>query len=95
MLAFGVEVARGSCFDISIGGLGASVAGPIQLGQEVRLEFTLPPQEESLLLKAMVRHFEAGRCGFEFLTITPEDRDAILAYGDSLTKKKRPRFPRQ
>ncbi|HET8667744.1 MAG TPA: PilZ domain-containing protein, partial [Terriglobales bacterium] len=64
-------------------------------GQEVGLEFQLPGRDVPLQFKAVVRHFQGGHCGLEFLTITPEHRDAILAYGDSLDKKKRPKIIRR
>jgi hypothetical protein len=95
VFVIGVEVGQGTCFDVSIGGLGASVAAPLQLGQEVSLDFPVPTREARLHLKAVVRHFEAGRAGFEFLTITPQDRDSILSYGSSLTEKKRPKLIRR
>jgi c-di-GMP-binding flagellar brake protein YcgR len=90
----GGEIADGKCEDVSIGGMGARVDAPLQLGQEVGLEFQLPTQEKVLNLRGVVRHLEAGRCGFEFLTITPEQLDSILAYGRSLTEKKRPMLRR-
>lgn len=86
----GGKVVAGATVDVSEGGLGASGINGLSVGQEVELEFCLPQRDDALVVKAVVRHADHERCGFEFLTITPEHRRAILAYGESHTAKKRP-----
>ncbi|HYG99836.1 MAG TPA: PilZ domain-containing protein [Terriglobales bacterium] len=76
--------------DVSEGGLGAKAVPGLQVGQELQLVFGLPEQDQPFTVKAVVRHASAVRCGFEFLTITPEQRAAVLRYGETLMSKKRP-----
>lgn len=89
----GAEI-EGTCFDISEGGLGAKSLAKLEMGQETALELQLPEYETVLRFKAIVRHCAPDRCGFEFLTNTPEQRQMILAYGEGLSTKKRPRLMR-
>ena len=71
---------RGWCQDVSEGGLGATVAAPLKLGDEVSLEFELAAGPEAVTVRALVRFTDGFRHGFEFLTLTPAQRAAILAY---------------
>lgn len=86
----GGNVVEGSALDVSEGGLGATGIGGLAVGQEVELEFCLPQSDQSFSVRAIVRHAGDVCCGFEFLTITPEQRTAILRYGESLSQTKRP-----
>lgn len=88
------KVVEGSTLDVSEGGLGAKAIGGLSVGQEVELEFCLPQRDDAFAVRAIVRHAGVMRCGFEFLTITPEQRMAVLRYGQSLATKKRPTFSR-
>ena len=71
---------RGWCQDVSEGGLGATVAVELKLGDEVSLEFDISTSTEPVSVRALVRYTDAFRHGFEFLTLTPTHRAAILAY---------------
>jgi c-di-GMP-binding flagellar brake protein YcgR len=84
------KVVAGSTVDVSEGGLGARAINGLIVGQEVELEFCLPQSDQSFSVRAIVRHAGDVRCGFEFLTITPEQRTTILRYGESLSIPKRP-----
>jgi hypothetical protein len=78
---------RGWCNDISEGGLGATVAVPLQLGTEVGLEFAIPISPEPLRLNAVVRYTNGFRFGFEFLKLTPEQRQLVLTYVGGAPKR--------
>ncbi len=81
-----------TCLDVSEGGLGAKATAVLAVGQEAAIEFQLPDHDPLLRFKAIVRHWDPDRCGFEFLTNTPEQRRMILEYGLNSTMKKRPRL---
>lgn len=81
-----------TCIDVSEGGVGALTQAKVEEGQEVVLELYLFEGDTPLIFKAIVRHSDAERSGFEFQTITPEQTQFIRAYGVSVSMKKRPRF---
>jgi c-di-GMP-binding flagellar brake protein YcgR len=87
----GVSV-EGTCVDVSEGGLGALTQTKIEEGRDVVLELHLPESEAPLIFKAIVRHSGSDRSGFEFQTITPEQRQLIRTYGLRISMKKRPRL---
>lgn len=88
------DIVEGRTADVSEGGLGATAVNGLAVGQEVQLEFCLPQSDQSFSVRAVVRHAGQSRCGFEFLTITPEQRSAMLRYGESSSEKKRPSITR-
>jgi len=61
---------------VSIGerGLGVVLAGEVQPGDSVGLEFRLPDTEARLHLQAIVRYQALLHCGLEFLNLTPEQQ---------------------
>lgn len=83
-----------TCLDISEGGLGAKSHTRLEMGQEIALELQLPGHDTLLRFRAVVRYKGADRCGVEFVTNTPEQRQLILAYGQSLSLRKKPRLTR-
>ncbi len=79
---------RGWCNDISEGGLGATIAAPLQLRAEVTLQFELPLSPEPLRLRAVIRYLYGFRLGFEFLAMTPGQRQLITTFvGSPVTSK--------
>jgi c-di-GMP-binding flagellar brake protein YcgR len=88
----GDRAAEGECLDISEGGLGARTKAKLTPGEEIVLEVQFPEQHQALAFKAFVRHWEDGRCGFEFVTITPEQRELIRGYGQAASLKTFPRL---
>jgi hypothetical protein len=74
------QVGRGWCNDVSPGGLGATAALRLEAGEEVVLEFTVPTWEEVLTLRAIVRFVNGFRYGFEFLSLSAQQRQAITTY---------------
>lgn len=73
----GVRSIRGITLDISEGGLGALVQSGLRVGETVSLEFALP--DHDLKAVAIVRHSSSSRSGFEFLGLTPEERQRIAS----------------
>ena len=71
----GVRFTRGITLDISEGGLGALVQSGLRVGETVSLELALP--DSDLKAVAIVRHSSSLRSGFEFLGLTPEERQHI------------------
>ena len=80
MVAAGPHSYRGWCRDVGEGGLGATIAAPLKLGDEVSLEFELPGCSEPLRVRALLRFSDGFRQGFEFLTLTPAQRSELLAF---------------
>lgn len=75
LTAGGLRHSRGVSLDISEGGLGAMVEGSFQVGDTVSIEVKLPGSELSAI--GVVRHSSTLRSGFEFLGLTPEERQCI------------------
>lgn len=72
-----IPVATGKMRDISLGGLGAVLDPPVGVGQRLWMEFRLPQATAAMRLLCKVRHNYGERFGFQFLNITPEQRDEI------------------
>jgi c-di-GMP-binding flagellar brake protein YcgR len=72
-----IPVSSGKMRDISLGGVGAVLDPPVGVGQRLWLEFRLPNAAGSLRLLCKTRHNYDERFGFQFLNITPEQRDEI------------------
>lgn len=53
-------------------GLGVDLAGTVQVGDAIGLEFRLSDNGDTLRTKALVRHQALLRCGVEFLSSSPE-----------------------
>lgn len=73
----GVRFTHGISLDISEGGLGALMQGALRVGETVSLELELPGYE--LKGVAIVRHSSKVRSGFEFVGLTPEERQRIAS----------------
>jgi c-di-GMP-binding flagellar brake protein YcgR len=71
----GIGTTRGITLDISEGGLGALVQGDLRMGETVEID--LPLRGHPLKTVAIVRHTSSIRSGFEFLGLTPEERQKI------------------
>ncbi len=80
----GYDTFHGRCTEISVAGLGCMIACEMDLGELVRLEIGLPDQELKLLLKAVLRRRRGLLHGFEFVTVSPEQCEALqlLCRGD-------------
>ena len=68
--------------------MSATLTGELQPGEVATLEFTLPATVLATRLRAAVRYRNGYRHGFEFLTLTDGQRQAIqraLAVAEELT----------
>jgi hypothetical protein len=71
----GTTTSRGISLDISEAGLGALVQQALQVGQIVGIDLLL--EKGDLTTAAIVRYSSRVRSGFEFIGLTPEERDQI------------------
>ena len=67
----------GRSLDLGEGGVAAVLAAELQLGEWVAVEFKLPNAGQALQTKAVVRHHNQLRCGFEFLGLSGDQRSMI------------------
>jgi PilZ domain-containing protein len=67
----------GRASELGLDGIGATLSGELQNGEVVSLEFPIPLAPYLLKLRAVVRYSDGLRCGFEFLVVTDEQRQAI------------------
>jgi TonB family protein len=67
----------GRSLDIGEGGVAAVLAAELQPGEWVAVEFELPNVGQALQTKAVVRHHNQLRCGFEFLELSGDQRSMI------------------
>jgi len=67
----------GRSLDLGEGGVAAVLAAELQLGEWVAMEFKLPNAAQALQTKAVVRHHNQLRCGFEFLDLSGDQRSMI------------------
>ena len=67
----------GRSLDLGEGGVAAVLAAELQLGEWVAMEFKLPNAAQALQTKAVVRHHNQLRCGFEFLELSGDQRSMI------------------
>ncbi len=71
------QLLHGRTKNLSEGGLGATIAGDMQLGSLVRLEFQLPDAPEMLSVHAEVRYRQGFQFGFRFINQTDGQRQII------------------
>src|SRR6266436_7893856 len=67
----------GRSLDVGEGGVAAVLAAELKTGEWVAVEFQLPNVGYSLQTKAVVRHHNQLRCGFEFLGLSRDQRYMI------------------
>jgi TonB family protein len=67
----------GRSLDVGEGGVAAVLAAELQTGEWVAVEFQLPNVGHSLQTRAVVRHHNQLRCGFEFLGLSRDQRGMI------------------
>jgi len=66
------------------GGLGAILAGELPLNEPVTVEFTLPGSSQPMRMRATVRFRHGFHHGFEFLTLSLAQLEAIRKAEKSL-----------
>jgi PilZ domain len=67
---------HGRTRNLSEGGLGATVAGDIPIGEIVQLQLQLPGSEEPLVLFAELRYRQGFQYGFKF--VNPSDKQVEI-----------------
>lgn len=65
-------------------GIGATLTRELESGEVVALELIFPMADAPLKIRAVVRYRDGLRHGFEFLTRTPQQTDAIKKICDQL-----------
>ena len=73
---------HGRTLGISEAGISAVLAADLDLSESVSLEFALPSSPQSMAVRAVVRNRSGARYGFEFLTLSAEQRTAINSFCD-------------
>lgn len=68
---------HGRTKNLAEGGMAATVAGEIPMGELVELQFQLPQASEPLVLRAEVRYRHGFQYGFKFLPPTAEQIEII------------------
>lgn len=77
----------GHSTEIGQDGIGATLTGKLETGEIVSLEIPLPLSPYPLKVRAIVRYCDGLRYGFEFLTLTVNQRDMICRVCDMLANK--------
>jgi protein TonB len=86
----------GRSLDIGEGGVAAVLAAELQPGEWVAVELQLPNAGRALQTKAVVRHHDQLRCGFEFLGLSVDQRLMIRSWAGTaqpLSSAPGPRTP--
>ena len=68
-------------------GIGATLTGELESGEIVSLEIPLPLSPYPVKVRAIVRYRQGLRYGFEFLTLSPPQRETIARVCDMLATK--------
>ncbi len=80
----------GRSLDIGEGGVAAVLAAELQTGEWVAVEFQLPNAGYPLQTKAVVRHHNQLRCGFEFLGLSRDQRYMIRHWAGTAPAERSP-----
>jgi epoxyqueuosine reductase len=75
---------EGRCTVLSEGGVGGVLSGDMSKGDVVTLHFTLPTSDTPFEIRGVVRRKNGLHYGIEFLSLSPEQRQAIAAYCKTL-----------
>jgi c-di-GMP-binding flagellar brake protein YcgR len=73
----GYQKLEGHCRDLSEAGMGILLAAELDGGEVASLSFS-PPNSGAWELRAVVRHRRGYQYGFEFLSLTEEQRARLL-----------------
>ncbi len=78
---FGAKRFKTESVNLSEGGVLLEDSGGAKPGDEVDLEFLVPPSPQPLALRAKaVRNEPPDRLGLQFLALSPEEREAVQTY---------------
>ena len=83
VLRWGIpDTVPGRSLDLSPNGLAAILAGEFNPGEKVGVEIRLPQNENPIRTRALVRHHDKLRCGFEFIGLSDEERKIIRRWAE-------------
>lgn len=71
---------EGHCRDLSEAGMGLLLATEMNIGEVVGLSFSLPGSATGWELRGVVRYRRGYHYGFEFLSLTPGQRESLKTY---------------
>jgi hypothetical protein len=77
----------GRSTEIGRDGIGATLTGELEPGEIVTLDIPLPLSPYPVKIRAIVRYRQGLRYGFEFLTLTENQRDTIHRVCEMLANK--------
>jgi len=77
----------GHCFVIAEAGLGATLPETIPVGSLVQLLFSIPSHSTQLKVLALVRNQNDRQHGFEFLSLTEDDRLFLRQFCEELASE--------
>jgi hypothetical protein len=77
----------GHSTEIGQDGIGATLTGKLATGEIVSLDVPLPLSPYPLKVRAIVRYCDGLRYGFEFLTLTDNQRDMVRRVCEMLASK--------
>jgi TonB family protein len=81
VLRWGIpDTVPGRSLNLSPNGIAAILAGELSPGEKVGVEIRLPQSENPLRTRALVRHHDKLRCGFEFVGLSDEQRKTICSW---------------
>lgn len=63
--------------EVGADGIGVTLTGQLDPGEVVTLEMTLPSTSAAMKIRALVRYRDGLRHGFEFLALSPKQREAV------------------
>ncbi len=71
---------EGHCRDLSEAGMGLLLATDMNIGEVAGLSFFFPGSASAWELRGVVRYRRGYHYGFEFLSLTAEQRESLRAY---------------
>jgi len=77
----------GRSSELGMDGIGATLTGELEPGEVVSMELSLPLSPIPMKMRAIVRYRQGLRHGFEFLTLTAEQRTVVERVCDMLMAK--------
>jgi hypothetical protein len=80
----GYVTVRGHCTELAEGGLGVMVSADLASGEIVSVELWIPNLKEPLALRAVVRRQAGLSYGLEFVSILPDQCEAIRTFCSGL-----------
>jgi len=84
VLRWGIpDTVPGRSLNLSPNGVAAILAGELSPGEKVGVEIRLPESENPLRTRALVRHHDKLRCGFEFIGLSEEQRTALSTWAEN------------